>query len=413
MNGDTCDTKLPCSVILDTMADGLFVVDTNQTIRVWNHAMEKLTGYAADEAIGQPCTMLECRAVREAGARGEQPECALMQGKTGAIEHVECMVRSRSGESIPVLKNARPILDDDGRPTGIVETVTDLRPLKRLENEVMTLRGRPTPQGLGRLIGKSRAMQEVYERIGLAANALATVLVHGETGSGKELIAEAIHSHSERAQGPFVKVNCSALSEGLLESELFGHEKGAFTGAVRDKVGRFEAANGGTVFLDEIGDVSPLIQLKLLRVLQEREIERVGESVSRKVDVRVVAATHRDLKQLVREGTFREDLYYRVRVFDITVPPLRERREDIPLLVHHFIERFNRETGKAIVGVTAEVNVCSMDYCWPGNVRELENAVEHAFVTCQNDHISLFDLPLELRMMELRAEACASPPPGR
>jgi len=394
------------------MADGLFAVDCDCRIRVWNRAMEKLTGYSAGEAVGQPCSFLECSQSAARRAKNGRIECALLSGESADVEQFECTVTARDGTRVPVLKNARAICADDGTITGVVETVTDISVVKRLEDEVSALRRGARPErGMGRLIGASKCMLDVYERIRLAADSNATVLVHGETGSGKELIAEAIHTEGDRAAGPFVKVNCSALSENLLESELFGHVRGAFTGAVRDKVGRFEAADGGTIFLDEIGDISPLIQLKLLRVLQEREFERVGESTSRKVNVRVVAATHRDLRELVRQGEFREDLYYRIRVFDIGVPPLRARREDIPLLVETFLKRFNAETGKSISRISSEVNYCLMDYCWPGNVRELEHAIEHAFVTCQGDCINLFDLPVEIRMTELRAATCRSREP--
>jgi len=261
-------------------------------------------------------------------------------------------------------------------------------------------------QGLGRLVGNGYVMQEVYERIRLAAKSEATVLIHGDTGTGKELIADAIHRLSERRHKPFVKVNCSALSENLLESELFGHVKGAFTGAVSDKIGRFEAAEGGTILLDEIGDLSPIIQLKLLRVIQERVYERVGETKHRIADVRVLAATHRNLREGVSQGRIRQDFYYRIKVFDIHAPSLIERREDIPLLASSFIQSFNRRTGKAIKGCSAEVNYIFMDYCWPGNVRELENAVEHAFVTCQGEIIELGDLPVELRTSQRRMMEC-------
>ncbi len=201
-------------------------------------------------------------------------------------------------------------------------------------------------------------------------------------------------------------MNCSALPEGLLESELFGHVRGAFTGAIRDKVGRFELADSGTLFLDEIGEVSPLIQVKLLRFLQEREFERVGESTTRRSDVRIIAATNRDLRALIRRGEFREDLFYRLKVFPIHLPRLRDRKEDIGPLVDHFIARFRTETGKPILGLSHEAAVTLMDYCWPGNIRELENAIEHAFVTCREGYIGLFDLPLEIRRVELREGVC-------
>ncbi|NOR23482.1 MAG: AAA domain-containing protein, partial [Desulforhopalus sp.] len=222
-------------------------------------------------------------------------------------------------------------------------------------------------------------------------------IIQGESGTGKELVAGAIHFNSMRKDKPLVTVNCSALSESLLESELFGHAKGAYTGALRDRIGRFEETAGGTLFLDEIGELSSFIQVKLLRVLQEREIERVGESKRRKIDIRVITATHQDIYSLVREGRFREDLYYRLKVFPITIPPLRQRKEDIPLLVSHFIRSMNKKTGKQVVDSSREVMRTLMDHSWPGNVRELENAIEHAFVLCKSDRLELKDLPIEIR----------------
>jgi transcriptional regulator with PAS, ATPase and Fis domain len=215
----------------------------------------------------------------------------------------------------------------------------------------------------------------------------------GESGTGKELVAEALHYNGNRSHKPFVKVNCSALSENLLESELFGHVKGAFTGAVQDRVGRFQKADGGTIFLDEIGDISPRTQLQLLRVLQEREFERVGDSTPIKVDVRVVAATNQNLKEKIRRGEFREDLYYRLKVVEISMPPLRERREDIPLLVEHFLEKFNKKLSRDIVSVSSDVQKIFMEYPWPGNIRELEHTMEHAFILCRQKTITVNHLP--------------------
>lgn len=391
--------------VVDTMAEGVFVVDASRSIVLWNKAMEALTGYPDSEALGKECSFLQCEGLRTSG--GGPRSCPLHgQSEAGAGQR-ECLLRGRHGEQIPVLKNACILKDANGQTVGLVETITDLRPLKYLEQQVAELDHASVPvRRMGRLVGKSHRMQTVYERIHLAANSQATVLILGETGTGKELVAEAIHFASARKHGPFVKVNCSALSENLLESELFGHVEGAFTGAIKDKIGRFEAADKGTILLDEIGDISPLIQLKLLRVLQEREIEPVGSSETRKVDVRIIAATNKDVRSLVREERFREDLYYRLRVFQIDMPALREHKEDIPLLAEAFMQRFNGETGKSIQTLSSEVRHCFMDYCWPGNVRELENAIEHAYVTCQNDEIGLFDLPSELRKMELRAAEC-------
>jgi len=384
--------------IMDSMAEGLFVLNSERRIVLWNQAMETLTGYTPMEAMGKDCSLLDCAA---------QP-CPL--SKDQVIDQAECQLRHKDGGRIPVLKNARVLRDDTGNTIGMVETVTDLRPIRQLQAQVKEARSQGRLQGLGQLKGKSHAMQTVYERIGLAARSEATILVIGETGTGKELAVQAMHTESARHAGPLIKVNCSALSEGLLESELFGHVKGAFTGAIQNKVGRFEAAHKGTIFLDEIGDISPLIQLKLLRVLQEHIIEPVGSSQSQKVDVRVIAATHRDLKDLVRAGQFREDLFYRLHVFQIEMPPLRTRKEDIPLLIQSFMTRFNHDTGKAIESLSDEVLHCLMDYCWPGNVRELENAIEHAYVTCAGPLIGLFDLPVELRKTELRRAECDQRP---
>jgi two-component system NtrC family response regulator len=255
------------------------------------------------------------------------------------------------------------------------------------------------------IVGESGAMQEVLSLVTRVAASDATVLIRGESGTGKEVLAKAIHHASRRHDGPLVRVNCAALPEPLLESELFGHEKGAFTGAVAARRGRIEAAQGGTLFLDEIGDVPLHLQVKLLRVLQEREIERVGSNRSVPVDVRVLAATHRDLEALVRDGRFREDLYYRINVVTITVPALRDRREDIPVLLDHFLEKFGRVNGKAIRGLTREARDVLLRYDYPGNVRELENVVERAVVLTRDDVIDVGDIPLSVRAAERGPDA--------
>jgi len=252
------------------------------------------------------------------------------------------------------------------------------------------------------LVGKSERMQEVFRHLRLAAQTDVIVLLTGESGTGKELAARAIHSRSARREKPFLAVNCSALPETLLESHLFGHVKGAFTGADRDKAGLFEAADGGTLFLDEIGDVSPLLQLKLLRVLQEREIQRVGESRSRRVDVRIVTATNQDLARRVGDGTLREDFYYRIKVFEITLPPLRKRREDISLLLDRFLDRLGGERGRTVGSVAEDARKQLLDYPWPGNVRELVNAVEYALIIMDGDRLELAHLPPEIRDPSLR-----------
>ena len=247
------------------------------------------------------------------------------------------------------------------------------------------------------IISASRGMEEALNLAGRVAQSQATVLILGESGTGKELIARAIHYSSPRADKPFIKVNCAALPENLLESELFGHEKGAFTGAIARRIGRFEQAGQGSIFLDEIGDLSPSLQMKLLRVLQEKEFERVGSNQTIKSDVRVIAATNRNLEDLIKKGTFREDLYYRLNVVTISLPPLRERKEDISLLIEHFLKKYNQENKKAVTSLSKEARDLLMQYDYPGNVRELENFIERAVVLCRGDALTMQDLPLNLR----------------
>jgi PAS domain S-box-containing protein len=366
--------------------------------------MEQMTGYSAEEALGQPCSLLECPKCPNEEVFCQE-NCPLFQA--GEVEHVETCIRRRDGAQVSVLKSARLLYDDTGEIVGTVENLTDVTSVRRLENEVSHLRQVVQARfEFHNIVGKSPGMQELFQRIELAAASMATVLVQGETGTGKELVAKAIHYHSDQRSGPMVSVNCSALSESLLESELFGHVKGAFTGAIQDYVGRFERADGGTIFLDEVSEIPASVQVKLLRVLQEREFERVGESQPRKVDVRVIAATNRDLRHHVDEGHFRQDLFYRLKVFPVELPPLRERKEDIPLLVERFIAQFNQSTGKEIGTLSSEAMRIVMDYCWMGNVRELENAIEHAFVTCPGGEIGPFDLPVEVRRVDLRRAIC-------
>lgn len=257
------------------------------------------------------------------------------------------------------------------------------------------------------LIGKAPLMQEVYNFIEMAAETDANVIIQGESGTGKELAASAIHNTSNRKSKPFVRVNCAALTETLLESELFGHKKGAFTGAYRDHQGKFEFADKGTIFLDEIGEIAPAMQAKLLRVLQERVVMPVGDNQEISVDVRVIAATNKNLRALVAKGKFREDLFYRLNVFPIHVPALREHKPDVPLLLEHFIRLFSKKTGKHIQTCSADALRILMAYCWPGNIRELENTIEHAFVLGRTDEIQVVDLPHELRVAAVREGICA------
>ncbi|MCF8069821.1 MAG: sigma 54-interacting transcriptional regulator [Desulfobacterales bacterium] len=385
-------------LLLESMAGGVFTLDEEGCITSWNPAMERITGYTSDEALGKSCSLLKFSRCFGKSCPTGFKTCGIFE--YGSVDGKECFLQNKNGNDIYVVKSARLVRDKSGRLRGVVETITDLTELhkarQKAEEASLQL---GNIHKLHNIIGKSDLMKQVFSSIKLAADSEATILIQGESGTGKELVAGAIHYNSDRAEMPFVSVNCSALSESLLESELFGHVKGAYTGAIHDRIGRFEEADGGTLFLDEIGEISPLIQLKLLRVLQEREIERVGESVKRKIDIRIITASNKDLYNLVKEGLFREDLYYRLKVFPINMPPLKNRKEDIPLLVSHFINIKNKLTNKNISGIARSATRFLLDYNWPGNVRELENAIEYAFVVCRGDYIDVFDLPVEVRQM--------------
>lgn len=379
--------------IVDTMMDGLMVVDTEGIIVSVNRAMEELTGYTRKELMGQPCTILGCDiCLVSTPTAAKEKECDLF--RTGQVFRRRCELRRKDGRPLYVLKNAVVLRDGEGHIIGGVETLTNLTDLVAKEREIAELREvLAGEEGFHGIIGNSPVMMALYEMIRNAARSDAPVIIYGESGTGKELVANAIHALGRRARRPFIKVNCAALNEALLESELFGHVKGAYTGAYRDRKGRFEAANGGDLFLDEIGDISLRTQVKLLRVLQEGEIERVGDQRTIPVDVRVIAATHQDLHRLIEEGRFREDLYYRLNVIPITVPPLRERAEDIPLLTDHFVRRLRVRTDKPIRGVEEASLEALIRYHWPGNVRELINVIQYAFVVCNEELISPRHLP--------------------
>jgi len=383
-------------MLLEAIGDGVYVLDTEGQIISWNPAMEHISGYTEQEVLGKSCRLLGFSQCFGKACPNGPAECGILF--TGKLGPVECRMQHKDGRDVPVIKNARVIRQEDGAVSGIVEAVTDLTELNdiklKMKEAGLHLNKR---HRFGRLIGKSQAMKKVFSAIKASAAIDVAVLIQGESGTGKELVASAVHSCSERCEKPLLTVNCSALSESLLESELFGHIKGAFSGAIRDRIGRFEEADEGTIFIDEIGELSPLIQIKLLRVLQQKEVERVGESRKRKINIRIIAATNKDLFQLVQEGRFREDLYYRLKVFPIYLPPLRKHLDDTPLLVNHFIDLNNKTTGKQIQSISQQAMSIFMNYHWPGNIRELENAIEHAFVLCTGDRIDLLDLPEEIR----------------
>ena len=390
-------------LLLEFLGDGVFTLNEFGEITSWNPAMEKISGYKSDEAVGKTCRILEFSQCFGKQCPANTTECGIF--KYDKVEPTECSLKHKDGHIVPVIKNARVMREKNGGSfIGIVEAVTDLTELenaKRQYEEASRKVGEFFQ--FGNIVAKSHVMQKVFSAIQAASASEASIYIQGESGTGKELVAGAIHYESNRKNKPFVTVNCAALSESLLESELFGHVKGAFTGAFRDRPGRFEEAEGGTLFLDEIGEINPTVQVKLLRVIQEREIERVGESRKRKIDIRLITASNKDLYGLVKEGRFREDLYYRLKVFPLNLPPLRERKEDIPLLSNYFINVFNKKTGKQIQRLSREANRIFLDYSWPGNVRELENAIEHAFVLCEGLTIDSSDLPVEIRNFDIHS----------
>ncbi|OQY11346.1 MAG: diguanylate cyclase [Desulfobacteraceae bacterium 4572_19] len=378
------------------MAEGLFTLDDKGIITSWNKSMEKITGYIAEEAIGHTCTLLQCSRCFGAKCPAGINSCGVL--KRGRTEVKECYIKHKDGHDIAVIKNARLAHNDNQQILGVVETITDLTELQKIKKAAeLAQKKLKKVYRLGNIIGKSAVMQNVFDAIRATCNSHATVLIQGESGTGKELVASAIHYKRENTSGALIIVNCSALSETLLESELFGHVKGAFTGAYKDRIGRFEEADGGTIFLDEIGELTPYMQIKLLRVLQEREIERVGDSKKRKINIRIIAATNKNLYELTQQGKFREDLFYRLKVFPIYIPPLRKRRDDIPLLVNHFIKKGNTRENKSINMVDTRAMKRLMEHSWQGNIRELENTIEHAFVLCNSNIIKLKDLPIEIR----------------
>jgi len=373
-------------IILDSIADGVFTVDKDWRITSFNRAAEAITGVTRQEAIGKPCCDVFRASVCES-------ECALRRTLETGKETVNKAVYivNADGNRIPISISTAILRDRRGRVIGGVETFRDLSLVEELRKE---LTGQYT---FADILGKSREMRRLFEMLPQVAASDSTVLIEGESGTGKELFARAIHDLSARRKKPFVAVSCAALPDALLESELFGYKAGAFTDARKDKPGRFALAEGGTAFLDEIGDISAAMQVRLLRVLQERTFEPLGGTESVKANVRVVAATNRELAKLVEDGKFRSDLYYRINVVRLTLPPLRERRDDIPLLAEHFIGKFNRLKGKDVAGLSAEALAILVGHDYPGNVRELENVIEHAFVLCGAGMIEPKHLPEHLR----------------
>lgn len=369
-------------IILDSIADGVFTIDPDFKITSMNKSAEKILGIKRSEAIGKPCYTVFRTSICP-------HKCALREtmetGKEIVNLYIDCL--TRDGKKIPLSISTALLRDKQGNVVGGVETFRDLRPLEELRKEISA---RYTFEDI---VSKNHQILRLFHILPDIAESNATVLIQGPSGSGKELFARAIHNLSPRRAKPFLPINCGALPDTLLESELFGYVRGAFTGADRNKPGKIAQAEGGTILLDEVSETSPAFQVKLLRFLENHEYSPLGSTEIKKADVRVISATNKDLKQLVNEGKFREDLYYRLNVITITLPPLKERKEDIPLLVEHFIDKFNAQMGKHITGVSEETLDILMRYDFPGNVRELENIIEHSMILCRGERIEPVHLP--------------------
>jgi PAS domain S-box-containing protein len=377
-----CQSHKETDIILDSIADGVFTIGKDWRITSFNRAAEQITGISREEAIGRLCREVLKADVCEAG-------CALRETmETGRpIVNKPVDIIDAHGHRKPITISTALLQDENGQIMGGVETFRDMTLVEELRKQVHK------QYSCEDIISRSAKVQQLFDVLPRVAESDCTVLIEGETGTGKELFARAIHSLGRRRHEPFIAVNCGALPDTLLESELFGYRAGAFTDAKKDKPGRFALAKGGTIFLDEIGDVSPAVQVRLLRVLQERTYEPVGGVGSVKAEARVITATNKNLQELVEKGLFRKDLFYRINVVRFRLPPLRERKEDIPLLVDHFIQRFNARYGKSLCCVSNEVMAELMNYGFPGNIRELENVIEHSFVLCQGQVIERKDLP--------------------
>lgn len=368
--------------IFDSISEGAFTTDLSMRVTSFNRAAEQITGFARTEALGQFCFEIFRTDIC-------QSRCPLRTTLERGIpiSNVRVNILTREGLKLPINVSTSPLRDKQGTIIGAVEIFRNLSVIEELRKQI---NGSYTFENL---VSRNREMQEIFNLLPDVAQSECNVLIQGPSGSGKELLAKAIHNLSPRKNRPYVRVNCAALPDTLLESELFGYVKGAFTDARRDKPGRFVLADGGTMLFDEIGDMPPSLQVKMMRVLQEGEVQPLGSTETLHVDVRVIASTNKDIKKLVETGAFREDLYYRLNVISIEIPPLTRRKEDIPILIDHFIKRFNYRTGKNIKGVSDEVLSKLFTYSFPGNVRELENAIEHAFVLCKSDIIEIHHLP--------------------
>ena len=383
--------------LLETVPCSVFIVDLNNQIIYWNKSAEELTGYTADEIVGSTCDKLRMNICSNQDPAVRKTFCPLLSG--GNRGEVECEMCRKDGSLVPIMRKSQAVFGDEGELIGAIEVLVDVSLIKQARTEIRLLKHEIARRGkYGNLVGRSDQMRKLYDMIETVALTDASIVIEGETGTGKELVAKTIHAESTRSESMFLAINCGALPESLLEAELFGHKRGAFTGAIEDRAGCFETASGGTLFLDEIGEMSLSSQVKLLRVLQEKQITRVGDSLPRPVNVRIIAASNKNLADMVKSGQFREDLYYRLRVVGLVVPSLLERKDDIPDLVAYFITQYNEKYSKQIEGCSPKAMDLFLAHNWPGNIRELEHAVEHAFVVTapSNKVITADSLPPEI-----------------
>jgi PAS domain S-box-containing protein len=388
--------RLNIEAIFHSVKDGIITVDKQMKVMEINGAVEKLCGFSRIETVGRVMSDLTDRCN---GSCLHALKETLTTHQPVEISFVECQYESLVPRVVSI--TVSPLVRTQDQIAGAVMVVRDETAVVTLERQMEQCRG------IDKIVSKNAGMDRVRSLLRDLADTQTTVLITGESGAGKEMVVEALHYMGERQNGPLVKVNCAALSENLLESELFGHVSGAFTGATKNKIGRFQLADGGTIFLDEIGDLSPGMQLRLLRVIESKEFERVGDGKPVKVNVRVVTATHRDLSDLVSRNLFREDLYYRLKVVHILIPPLRERQDDIPLLVEQIRCSFNKKFNKQIKGISSDVERMFLNYPWPGNVRELENIMEHAFIRCHKNVITAENMPSDFQKYFEKHSSCS------
>jgi sigma-54 dependent transcriptional regulator, acetoin dehydrogenase operon transcriptional activator AcoR len=383
--------KNKLDAIFNSHIEGTFTIDNEWNITSFNSSAEKITGFKKNEAVNMKCWDIFNSTICRNGCHMEK---TISEGKPMIGNELEIL--QKNGRKIPIRVNSGILVNNKNEKTGAVETFIDISEIKNLSahlNEVFKYEN---------IVGRNKEIRQIITVLESVSQTDSSVLLTGESGTGKELAARAIHLNSSRKLMPFIAINCSAFAESLIESELFGHEKGSFTGAIKTKTGKFELARGGTLFLDEIGDLSTAVQTKFLRVLETKEFERVGGNKTIKLDARIIAATNKNLEQEISAGRFREDLFYRINIINIHLPPLRERMDDLPLFINHFLEAFNKKFNRHIKQFSSSAYNILAEYNWPGNIRELENVIEHCFVMCTGHIIDKDCLPKRLREQQIK-----------